>query len=491
MKRKYIKLNDNYSHLSLGNIISIIKDESKNKTSAIQSEVFSTIFNVDYANESTINNYCIGSRSIGNDYKQMYINLKKEYLKNSNCFMNIIDNLLTIVNGTIYDIKDINIINNNEELKRICIKLYNISKNDFYVTKEYISKFRNLLNKNDYYSLFIEFLLYAILEKKQPLYEDEELHNKVEVILQNTDISVNDLQNFLLLELNEGINFSYSLKRLAENNNPYANYHLAVLEYRGFYSGTPNYYEAFNYFKKASAYNHPSAYWMLGNMILNKKVYTDDNKKAIKYFKKSAELGNIAALNSIGLCYKYGFGVKKDMNKALEYFNKSASNNYAYAFNNLGLYYESLNNLEEAYRCFFKSANLGESYACNKIGEYERIKNNYEKAYKYYNKALESSIREITPWAYYNLAKYYYLNGNVETNTKKDIEKAINYFELSNNLIESLQELLLIYYELKDLDKINHYKKLIEIHPKYNNSIKNKLEKYLKKIKKVKEINIP
>lgn len=485
MKRKYIKLNDNYSHLSLGNIISTIKDESKNRTSAIQSEVFCAIFNTYDTNDSTINNYCIGSRSIGSSYKQIYINLKKEYLKNNKVFIDIICNILSILNGTIYDIKDINTINKDDSLKRICNKLYNISKNDLYVSKEYISKFRELLNNDEYYNLFIEMLIFAILEKKQPLYEDEKLHNTVEVILQNTDISVNDLQNFLLLELNEGINFSYSLKKLANDGNAYANYHLAVLEYRGEYTGTPNYYKAFEYFKKASLNNHPSAYWMMGNMILNNKVYTDNKSLAIEYFKKSASLGNIAALNSIGLCYKKGVGVKKDINKALDYFKRSASKGYAYALNNLGIYYESIKDYNNSYDCFFKSANLGESYACNKIGEINRINKNYLEAYKYYNKALESSYREITPWAYYNLAKYFYLTGNIDASIEKDTDKAIEYFIKADGLIESLQELFLIYYNRKERDKVYYYKNLIENHSQYNESIRKDIKSKIKEIDKI------
>ncbi len=488
MKKKYIKLNDNYNHLSLGNIISVIKEESKNKTSAIQSEVFYALFNTYDTNESTINNYCIGSRSIGNNYKQIYINLKKEFQKDKKVFINIICNILSILNGTIYDINDIGIINKNESLIRICNKLYNISKNDFYVSKEYINKFRELLNNSDYYDLFFELLIYAILEKKQPLYEDEKLNNVVETILQNTDISVNDLQNFLLLELNEGINFGYSIKNLANDGNAYANYQMAIMEYRGDYAGFPRYYESFNYFKKAALNNHPSAYWMMGNMIFKGKVYTENKSQAIEYFKKAADLGNVAALNSLGLCYKFGFGIKKDNNIALEYFKKSANRGYAYALNNLGLYYESINDYGESYNYFLKSANLGESFACNRIGEYERNNNNYEKAFYYYNKALESNIREINIWAYYNLAKYFYLTGNIDANVSKDINKAIEYFSKSCLLIESLIELLLIYYDKKDFKNVNYYKDLIENHSLYNNEIKNKIENLL--IKKDK-INLP
>lgn len=498
MKRKYIKLNDNYSHLSLGNIISTIKDESKNKTSAIQSEVFCALFNLEFINESTVNNYCIGSRSIGNDYKQIYIVLRKKYKNDQLIFIDIICNILSIINGIIYDIKNINTINSNNSLKNICNKLYNISKNDFYVTKDITTKFRNLLKKEDYYNLFIEMLFYAILEKKQPLYEDEKTKNVIETILQNTDISVIDLQNFLLLELNEGINFSHSLKLLAKDGNPYANYHLAVMEYRGEFTGYPRYDKAYEYFFNAANNNHPSAYWMLGNMIIKEKIGNKDYNKAIEYFNKAKDLGNIAAINSLGLCYKYGLGVKKDIKKSLELFNEAANKNYVYALNNLGLYYEMQKEYDKALKYFTKSANLNESFACNKVGEYKRKQNNKIEALKYYNKALESSIRETCMWAYYNIAKYYYLDGDLETNTLKDINKAINYFEKSNNLIESLQELLFIYYNKylennnkENLDKIYYYKNLIEKHPNYNDNYKNIIENKLNDLKQKKEINIP
>jgi len=498
MERKYIKLNDNYSHLSLGNVISVIKDESKNKTSAIQSEVFCALFDLEYINESTVNNYCIGSRGIGNDYKQIYINLKKKYEKDKNVFIDIICNILSIISGSIFDIKNISEINKNNSLKNISIKLYNISKNDFYVPKELISNFRELLKNEDYYNLFINLVIFAILDKKQPLYEDEKTKNVVEIILQNTDISVIDLQNFLLLELNEGINFSHSLKKLANEGNAYALYHLGVLEYRGEFSGTPRYDKAFEYFSLSAKNNHPSAYWMLGNMIIKEKIGNKDYNKAIEYFNKAKDLGNIAAINSLGLCYKFGLGVKQDEEKSLKLFKKAASKNYAYAFNNLGLYYEKIKNYEEAYNCFYKSAKLNESYACNKIGEYERLKGNKKEALYWYQKALESTIREKSLWAYFNIAKYYYLTGDLETNTLKNVDNAIKYFEYSSNLINSLIELLYIYFEKylinnseNDLNKIYFYKNLIENHNDYNNNIKLEIDNKLKNLKFKKQIELP
>ena len=59
MNKKYIKLNNNNNHLSLGNFCRLIKEISLNKTYANQTNIFCTILNIDSANESTINNYCI------------------------------------------------------------------------------------------------------------------------------------------------------------------------------------------------------------------------------------------------------------------------------------------------------------------------------------------------------------------------------------------------------------------------------------------------
>ena len=91
-------------------------------------------------NDTTVNNYCIGIRSINNEYKQKYITYKKKYKKNKYILIDIILNILTIINGNIYtnlNINDkLNIINNNNILKKVTTKLYNVSKNDKEVTKE-------------------------------------------------------------------------------------------------------------------------------------------------------------------------------------------------------------------------------------------------------------------------------------------------------------------------------------------------------------------
>ena len=72
MKKRYLKMNNNNNQLSLGNFCRIIKEQSLNKTFSGQTEIFCCLFNLDTANESTINNYCIGARSINSNFKEQY-----------------------------------------------------------------------------------------------------------------------------------------------------------------------------------------------------------------------------------------------------------------------------------------------------------------------------------------------------------------------------------------------------------------------------------
>ena len=489
MKRKYVKLNDGYSHLSLGNVINVIKEESKNKSSAIQGEIFCAIFKIDDINNSTVNNYCIGSRGIGDNYKQIYINLRKKVDKDKSIFKDIIGNILTIVEGTIYGENNIYVINQNRELKNICCKLYNIAKNDTSVNSDYICLFRDLYKNENYYELFANLVIYAVLEKKQPLYEDEKIKNMVETILENTDISVNDLQNFLLLELNDGSNFDFSLMNLANQGNPYANYELGKKEYRGEFDGNPNYVKAFNYFEKAALKNHPSAYWMMGNMIKNGLIGNHEYDKAFEYFEKAKNLGSVAAINSLGIMYQNGYGVKQDIDMAFRLFEEAASKNYAYAFNNLANYYKGKDS-DKVFEYFYKSASLGESYGCKELGIIYLNRKDYKNAFVYFNKALDASVKERNIWAYYYLAKYFYLTGLLENKIVKNVDNAIRYFNYSSDLIDSLCELLYIYYDRRDLEKVYYYKNLIEKHVLYNNEYKRIIEDVLEKIKTKKNLDI-
>ena len=142
-KRKIIKINNN-NHLSLGNFCRIIKELSPNKTLANQSNIFCTLLEEDDINDSTINNYCIGYRSIGNKYKQKMINLKEKYLNNNKVLLPIISNLYQIINGKyLQDEITIESINNDNNLLLLCTSLYNISKNDITVKIRHYKIWKN------------------------------------------------------------------------------------------------------------------------------------------------------------------------------------------------------------------------------------------------------------------------------------------------------------------------------------------------------------
>ena len=507
MKKTYIKLNNNDNHLSLGNLFRLIKELAKVKTSALQTELFCTLFEIENINDTTVNNYCIGYRSIGNEYKQKIIYKEKRYQSNHEEFTDILINLLSIIDGKIYKISTnkITFINKNESAIYLSKKLYNIAKNDKEVNKEIISNFSLLLKKNNIYELLVEEILFTILIKKQPQYEEDLKIAVFENILKDTSISSSSLEEYLSLKLREGINYDYSMKKLANSGNSYANYELGCDEYYGYTKGYPRYKESFEYLIKAAQKEHPSACYIIGNMYIKGLIGSKSNKElkiGFDFLLKSYNLGNIAASNLIGQMYLYGIYLEKDEKKAIKYFKKAADNNYAYAFNNLGKIEENKGNIENSLNYYLKSAELGESWACNKIAEYYRKKDNMEEAFYYYNKALESNHRTLCYYAYYNLAKYFYYKG-YSTIAYKDYNKTIEYLSIAanNNIFEALLELFYIsintYIEESadtNYDNIIKYKELIEKNSKYNNNIKTIIENNIKNIYKnkinLKESNI-
>ena len=92
MKKKFIKMNDGKNYLSLGNIINIIKKHSKVEASGIQKEVFCGVFNINDIKTTTVNNYLIGYRPIGIEYKKIYLDLKENYSNNKEIFIPIFAN---------------------------------------------------------------------------------------------------------------------------------------------------------------------------------------------------------------------------------------------------------------------------------------------------------------------------------------------------------------------------------------------------------------
>ena len=499
METKYLKMNNNQKHLSLGNFCRIIKEQSLNKSFAGQPEVFYAIFLVEDVSDSTINNYCIGYRTIGSNFKKIY-QKRKEYPNKE--FDETIINLASIINGKYYDeYSHKKAITESKTLRKTTTELYNIAKNDETVSREFTKKINNLIKEDKIYESICEILLYIVLEKKQPIYIDKTKREIFENILNNTNISMNDLEQFLKIQLNDGINYIYSLKKLAKDNNPYASFELGNLEYGGQMSGEPRYVKAYEYFLVSANQNHPRANWLIGKMLLEGQIgmkREEELEKAFTYLKQAEELGSIAATNTIGLCYLNGLipSIKKDEKKAIKYFEKAAKEDYVYSYNNLGRIYEGKQEFKKAYKYYSYAASFEESWVLNKLGNWYReglyVEKDQRKAYEYYSKAIEVPKNILNHWAYYNLAKYFYLEGNFEANIEKNINKAILYFEksLDANINISYKELILIYINKykqnqneKDLENINYYLnkfKLTDEYIKFKKEIETEINELIK-----------
>ena len=471
----YIKLNNNDSHLSFGNLFNIIKKLSVNKTSAIQSEIFCALFQVDSIADTTVGNYCTGYRAIGSNYKQIYLDYKKKYSVNKSTLIQIITELLSIIDGYIYDTKSVNELNTNASLQKLCTQLSILAKNDLSVPTSLKKELINLLNQKHYYEYFCEILFFVILEKKQPIYEEDLVNETIEEILSKTNISLNDLKKYLQVEFKEGISLIPSLKKLARENNPYALYELGNSEYYGEIAGYPRYEKAYEYHKKAASFNHPTSCWMLAHMILNKKIGSlsdDDILLANEYLDKAISLNSVSALNTKGLCYLNGWtkDKKKNINKAVEYFKKAIKENYIYAYNNLGNVYEMNKDYKKAFVCYLKSADEEESWACNKVGLYyyngTGTKKDLEKSYYYFNLGAQCPIKTRNEWNIYNLVNLFYLKGNASLGIAKDLDKSIQLLESIKQLQEANELLLYAYYEKylnnKNADNLNKLTKYLQ-----------------------------
>ena len=422
MKRNYIKMNDNDNYLSLGNVINTIKKVSNNKN-AMQTELFYTIFNVNNVNATTINNYCIGYRAIGLEYKRIFIDLKRKFEQDKEIYINIILGILSIMDDVIYvkDVSSLELINTNKKLNEVIKELLIIAQNDKHIEKETINSIKKLNN----YEAFIELLNYSILENNQPVYT------------QSINIKINkeELNEYLKIKLYYGESYINSLIELSRKDNMYACAELGSLEFDGYISGKPNYKKCYDYYYKAALKDHPKGCWMVANLMLTGRVKLEFDTMW-KYLNKSIELGSFAGYNTLGLCYLRGINKqnKKDLNEARKNFQISAEHGYVFAFNNLGKTYEEEGNIEEAIKYYKVSADMNECWALNKVGEYYRKKRDLKTAYIYYLKATESPITERIKYPFYNLAKYYYENGCEEANIKKDTTKAKELYDIYESL---------------------------------------------------------
>ena len=501
MKKNFIRLNINDNYLSFGNFFRILKEESNNSASFWQADLFSIIFNTDSIADSTVNNYCTGFRAINSTYKNYVKSLKSEYIKNPNTLLPIFSEILKLIDINIPTKITINIFNTNEKMRHICTRLYSISKNDSDITTNLSNRLYSNLTNNDLYNFIAEVLFYTVLDKKQPIYIDENLNNIIEKKIYDTNISVNDIEDFINIQLTSGIWSIRGIYELARHGNPFACFEMASMECYGIITGKARYEKAYDYYQVAAKSNHPTANWAIGYLYYEGHIGTKskhDMYLALKYFNKARKLNCANAYTSIGnmlLCGNIPH-ISKNEEKAIEMFKIAADMGHVYAFNNLGKIYEARNDLKLAFDYYMKSANLGDSWAQNRVGEFYRLGKigniNLQKAFDYYTLSSESPKFTLCNWSKYNLAKYFYKDGCLEIGIHKDLDKATSLFEESScELIDSLEELIYIYYDLylknnnseNYLKKLNYYINLTENHSNYNDEIASRINNKLKDLK--------
>ena len=379
----------------------------------MQLEIFCSIFDINNINTTTVNNYCIGIRAIGLEYKKYFSDKYESYKNNHDIFISTILSIISILDDKVYyyDSDSLDIINSNVKLKEVISELINIASNDEHISEHFINNIKDL----DSYSSIIELLNYAININKQPVY------------IQNINIEINksELNEYLKIKLYYGQSYISSLIDLANKNNMYACADLGSLWFDGVITGEVDFNKSYEYYLKAANKNHPKACWMIANLILTKRVKYDFDTMW-EYLNKSISLGSAAGYNTLGLCYKNGITKDKkvDMENAINNFKISSELGYVFAFNNLGYIYESNGDVEEAFKYYKISADMGESWALNKVGEYYRKKGDKDMAFIYYSKSIESPLKERSAFGYYNLATYYYKD--IDNKTYKEYMNMYN-----------------------------------------------------------------
>ena len=453
LQRKFIRLNINDNYLSLGNVFRIIKEEANNTNMFLQSDLFAIIFNTYNIADSTVNNYCTGFRAINPKYRSYFKEIENIFEQDKTVFVSTVGKILELIEGKEIKADNITIdqINENFKLKHICNRLYNISKNDSDVSIRLSNELYKNLEENNLYDFMTQVLFYVILDKKQPIYINEQLNDIVEKSIYDTNISFNDIQEFIDIQLNSGILSIRGIKELAKKNNPFACFEIASMEFYGIITGKKRYEEAYKYYKIAAENNHPVANWAIGYLYYEGYIGNKSKRDlylAFKYFNKARKLKCSNAFNSFGLIILNGNmpHIKKNKDKAIEMFEKAKFLGNIYAYNNLGKICEDEKDYKKAFDYYLVSADSGESWAANKIGDFYRKgvvgKKDLKKAFEYYTVSSESPKFILCHWSKYNLAKYFYECGNLEIGVKQDINMAVELLEdVSDELNEAREEL--------------------------------------------------
>ena len=156
--------------------------------------------------------------------------------------------------------------------------------------------------------------------------------------------------------------------------------------------------------------------------------------------------------------------------------------------------FEDRNERNKKYKIKFVETRYQTTNFAHLTGNNSKVSSTY-----FYQRALESNYRTLCYYAYYNLAKYFYMDGNIAIGVLKDEDKALEYLKIAsdNNIMMATLELFYYYVRkyLEKKDKLNmdlilEYKEKIENDEHYNDDLRKQIEENLVKLKDVKKINI-
>ena len=140
------------------------------------------------------------------------------------------------------------------------------------------------------------------------------------------------------------------------------------------------FYEARNWYHKASLQLEPHSMYNLGCLYSEGKGGKQDDVEATKWYEKAAYYGHTLAMINYGISCKYGKGVPQDSYKAFRYFEKAAN-----LGNDQGIYYLAMcylvgdgcdADMHRGAKLMDKAASLGNKDAIDYI---KRLKEKLEK----------------------------------------------------------------------------------------------------------------
>jgi TPR repeat protein/tRNA A-37 threonylcarbamoyl transferase component Bud32 len=203
------------------------------------------------------------------------------------------------------------------------------------------------------------------------------------------------------------------IQKLAEENDPKAQFELGFLYNKGF-GVKQNYQEALKYYQKAVAQNNADAQAFLGDMYAEGLGVKQDFNEAIKLYVKSSEQNNSYGQNNLGVIYQNGLGgFKQDYNQALKFYTLSAKQNNPWGQVDLGnMYLDGLGiekDVNKALELFKKSAEQNDATGQDALGNlYVKglgIKQDYQAAFQWFKKSAEQNFANAQNnlgWMYYN-----------------------------------------------------------------------------------------